>query len=152
MDSETGAPLSRAHVTVHASEWGSLTTDSGRFLLCGFGSGIHRVTIERLGYVTLHSWLESDPAGESVTLRMQPDPVLLEGLEIVSDRFERRRRAVATPVRAYDEEQLASSMYWSAAEFVDSRPGVMVTPCGIDRCIYSAVARSGPRCTWTSFR
>ena len=67
---------------------------------------------------------------------MRPDPILLEGLEIVSNRFDRRRRATAHVVWAYDHEELASSHYWTAAEFVDSRPGVFTTPCGINRCIY----------------
>ena len=137
VDSETDSPLAGAYVSVNASEWGSLTTDDGRFLLCEIPAGTHLVTVERLGYVTLESRVEADPSGDPVALQMHPDPVLLEGLEIVSDRFERRRRAVATTVRTYDEEDLASSVYWSAADFVDSSTGIMTAPCGITRCVYS---------------
>lgn len=137
VDAETETPLSGAYASVEASDWGSLTTDDGRILLCGIGAGTHLVTVERLGYMTLESRVVANSSAEPVTLSMQPDPVLLEGLEIVTDRFERRRRAVATAVRAYDEEDLANSVYWSAAEFVDSRLGVTTAPCGIQRCVYS---------------
>lgn len=136
IDAGTDNPLAGAHVSVRASDWGSLTTDNGRFLLCEIGAGNHVVTVERLGYVTLESWIEADASGDPVALHMQPDPILLEGLEVITDRFERRRRAVATTVRAFDQEDLASSGYWSAADFVDRQTGVMTTPCGINRCVY----------------
>jgi len=136
VDASTDMPLAGAHVSVETSDWGSLTTENGRFLLCEIGDGTHRVTVERLGYVTLQSWVEADASGEPVALHMRPDPILLEGLEVVTDRFERRRRAAATMVRAFDQEDLASSGYWSAADFVDMRAGIMTTQCGINRCVY----------------
>ena len=145
VDAATDAPLAGAHASVATTEWGSLTTDNGRFLLCGIRAGVHLVTVERLGYVTLEARVEADSSGEPVALRMRPDPVLLEGLEIVSDRFERRRRAVATSVRAYDEQDLASSVYWSAADFVESRPGVMTAACGVQRCVVSRGRLVSPR-------
>lgn len=144
VDANTETPLAGAHASVEASDWGSLTTDDGRFLLCGLGAGIHVVTVERLGYVTLESPIEADASGELVALQMRPDPVLLEGLEIVSDRFERRRRAVATSVRAFDQEAIASSGFWSAADFVDMRAGVITTPCGMSRCVYYRGRRVSP--------
>lgn len=137
VDASTEAPLEGAYVSVAASDWGSLTTDDGRFLLCEIGSRTHVVTVERLGYETLIVAIEADASGNTVQLRIRPDPILLEGLEIVTNRFDRRRRASAHIVWAYDQEELASSPYWTAADFVDSRPGVFTTPCGINRCIYS---------------
>ncbi len=145
VDASTEMPLAGAHVSVEASDWGSLTTDNGRFLLCEIGAGNHVVTVERLGYVTLESWIEADASGDPVALHMQPDPILLEGLEVISDRFERRRRAAATTVRAFDQEDLASSGYWSAADFVDRQAGIMTTHCGISRCVYYRGAVVNPR-------
>ncbi|MDE2781922.1 MAG: carboxypeptidase-like regulatory domain-containing protein [Gemmatimonadota bacterium] len=136
IDAATDMPLAGAYVSVETSDWGSLTTDNGRFLLCEVGDGSHLVTVERLGYITLQSRVQADASGDPVALQMRPDPVLLEGLEIVSDRFERRRRAAATRVLAFDQEDLAGSGYWSAADFVDMRSGIMSTQCGLNRCIY----------------
>ncbi|MCY3547747.1 MAG: carboxypeptidase-like regulatory domain-containing protein [Gemmatimonadetes bacterium] len=144
VDAATETPVAGAHASVEASDWGSLTTDNGRFLLCGIAAGIHVVTVERLGYVTLESPIEASASGEPVALPMRPDPVLLEGLEIVSDRFERRRRAVATSVRAFDQEAIASSGFWSAADFVDMRAGIITTPCGMSRCVYYRGQRVSP--------
>ena len=136
IDASTDMPLAGAHVSVETSDWGSLTTDNGRFLLCEIGGGTHFVTVERLGYVTLQSHVEADASGDPIALQMRADPILLEGLEVVTDRFERRRRAAATTVRAFDQEDLASSGYWSAADFVDMQAGIMTTQCGINRCVY----------------
>ena len=136
IDATTDTPLEGAYVSVPTSDWESLTTDSGRFLLCWIGPGTHIVRVERLGYHTLIDQLEATVAGGPVHLRMTPDPILLEGLEVVTDRFEGRRRATPYPVRVYDQEDLASSHYWTAADFVESSPGVFTTQCGINRCIY----------------
>lgn len=136
IDVSTEAPLEGVFVSVDAEEWGWLTADDGRFTLCRIESGVHLVTAERLGYETATLNMEAVASGDPVELRMRPDPILLEGLEIVTDRFDRRRRAAARSVRAYDHEDLAKSVYWSAADFVNSRPGVFTTPCGISRCVY----------------
>lgn len=136
VDVSTEAPLEGAFVAVEATEWGSLTAGDGRFTLCRIDSGLHVVTAERLGYETVTLNVEAGPSAGPVEIRMKPDPILLEGLEIVSDRFDRRRRATARTVWAYDQQELAKAVHWSAADFVDSRPGVFTAPCGVERCIY----------------
>jgi hypothetical protein len=136
IDVSTEAPLEGAFVSVEAMEQGSLTAGDGRFLLCWIDSGLHVVTAERLGYETVTLNVEAVAAAGPVEVRMQPDPILLEGLEIVSDRFDRRRRAASGAVRAYDQQDLTKSVAWSAAEFVDSRAGILTVPCGVNRCVY----------------
>ena len=136
VDAGTEAPLAGASVSVARSDWQSLTTDSGRFLLCGIGAGVHRLTAERLGYRTVTALVEAAASADPLRVRMQADPILLEGLEVVMDRFRHRRRAVATTVQTYGEEQLAASSYWSAAEFIDSRPGIMAGPCRFRACAH----------------
>ena len=141
IDAGTESPLASVLVWVESSPQASLTTDNGRFLLCDVRSGSHLVQAARLGYDTLAVQVEVDPSVEPVRLRMEPDPIVLEGLEIVTDRFERRRRAVAVPVRAFDQEELARSNYWSAAEFVDMQAGAITVRCTTgrsvtDTCVY----------------
>ena len=143
VDATTEMPLAGAYVSVGGSDFGSLTTDNGWFALCGIEAGTHLVSVERLGYATLESRVEVAAPWDRVALRMQPDPILLEGLEIVADRFDRRRRAVETGVRSFEQEDLLRSGYWSAAEFVNLRAGVKVTACGPDTCVYRG-GRSGP--------
>ena len=138
VDRTNEEPLSTALVSVATTEWASLTTESGRFQLCGIRAGTHQITVERLGYRTLQ--VRADAAAPPVPIRlsMDPDPILLEGLEIVSDRFDRRRRATPYSVRVFEQEDIASSPYWSAADFVQSRAMVFPTLCrGGNRCVWS---------------
>ena len=133
IDAGTELRLPGALVSVEALKWASLTTDDGRFLLCNIGPGVHVVTVERLGYEALSAPVGARVSDEAIRLPMEPDPVVLEGLEIVADRFERRRRAVTVPVRSYDQEALARSSYWSAAEFVNFQAGVVTVGCPSSR-------------------
>ncbi len=138
VDHTNEEPLSAALVSVTTTEWASLTTANGRFQLCGILAGTHRITVERLGYRTLEVRVDAAAPPVPIRLRMDPDPILLEGLEIVSDRFERRRRAVAYSVRAFDREEIASSPYGTAADFVESRAMVFTTLCGAgSKCVWS---------------
>ena len=144
VDASTEMPLTGAYVSAEGSDWGSLTTDDGWFVLCEIEAGTHLVTVERLGYAPLESQVEAAAPWDRVALRMQPDPILLEGLEIITDRFERRRRAVETSVSTFDQEDLARSSYWSAAVFVDLYAGVFTTPCGGSTCVYYRGYARGP--------
>ncbi len=150
IDAGTESPLAGALVWIETSPQVSLTTEVGRFLLCDVGSGNHLVTAARLGYDTLRVQVEADPSIEPVRLRMAPDPIVLEGLEIVTDRFERRRRAVAVPVRTFEQEALARSNYWSAAEFVDMQAGAVTVRCSTktsitETCVYDRGRTVRPR-------
>lgn len=144
VDAGTAAPLEGALVSAAESSRTWLTTDSGRFLLCEIGSGTHSVTVERLGYESLTVQVRADVAGNPVQLLLEPRPILLEGLEIVMDRFSHRRRAAATVVRTYDQAAIARSGYWAAGDFVMSRSGVFMAPCGASRCVFHRGARVSP--------
>ena len=147
VDAGTELPLASVLVSVNPPDRASLTTDNGRFLLCEIGSRARVLTAARLGYDTLMIRVQPKPGGEPIRLRLEPDPIILEGLEIVTNRFERRRRAVATSVRSYDREMIARSGHSSAAEFVDSRAGVVTVPCparrgsfgggAMNKCVFS---------------
>lgn len=136
VDAATEAPLDVVRVAAEVSARPALTTSDGRFLLCEVGAGTMAITAERLGYETLTVDVVAGIGSDPVRLRLQPSPILLEGLEIVMDRFKSRHRAVATVVRTYDEAAFASSGHWSAGDFVASRSGIFTTPCGFDRCVY----------------
>lgn len=146
VDAATGAPVQGARVSVAASEWMSLTNQEGRFILHDLDPGIHTLTVEQLGYRTLVSQVQ--PGGETPPLRLaiQPDPILLEGLEVVGRRFERRRRATGLRVSEFDQHDLAASSSRSAAEMLEERIPVQRTRCddGGFECIYSRGGRFRP--------
>ncbi|MYC93151.1 MAG: carboxypeptidase-like regulatory domain-containing protein [Gemmatimonadetes bacterium] len=136
VDAATEAPLDVVRVAAEASARPALTTSDGRFLLCEVGAGAIAITAERLGYETLTVDVVAGTANDPIRLRLRPSPILLDGLEIVMDRFKHRQRAVATVVRTYDEAAFASSGQWSAADFVASRSGIFTSPCAFGRCVY----------------
>lgn len=129
VDARTGQPLVGAFVGLAGSDWGSITEENGRFLIPDMDPGPLSLTVEQLGYETL-AWAGNvKPDEQELLLEVSPQPVVLEGLRIVTDRFRSRRRATATSVRAYEREALATSHYATALEFLRSRHGFVHVPC-----------------------
>lgn len=125
---DAGRPLLGAFVSIEDSEWGSLTGESGRFELPDVTAGTVSITVELLGYETLR-WTGAVRADTPLTLTLAPRPILLEGLEVVTNRFESRRKAAATSVRWFDRSDLATSVEYDVLDFVASRAGLSRVPC-----------------------
>jgi hypothetical protein len=129
VDAENGAPLVGAWVSLTGSEWGSISDDAGRFRIPDLYEGPVSLTVEQLGYETLEWSGEVTSASSPLALRVRPQPVLLEGLQVVTDRFRSRRNAVATSVRSFDASDLTTSPQRTALEFVSQRALFGVVPC-----------------------
>lgn len=129
VDAETGTRLVGAWVGLAGTDWGSLTDEQGRFRIPDVTPGRLELTVEQLGYETLE-WQGAVAAGaEQLTLGLEPRPVLIEGLEVVTDRFRNRRNAVGTSVFAYDRSDLATSTARDVLEFINNRFALWPTPC-----------------------
>ncbi len=138
VDARTGTPLAGAFVSLAGSDRGSFTNREGRFQLTGLDVGPHTIAIQQLGYETLLATVEVAISGAALRILMDPDPILLEGLEIVSDRFMQRRRSVAARVIAFGPEDLTNSPHWSVSDFVASHAMTHLFPCEIrfsDVCV-----------------
>jgi len=134
---ESGRPLVGAFVSPADSDWGSLTGEDGRFVLRRVTPGTVTLRAELIGYETL-VWSGNVSEGRPVALRMVAQPILLEGLNVVTDRFESRRRGIATSVRWYDHDDLATSTMPTALDFVAMRAGLARVRCNgrmTDQCI-----------------
>jgi carboxypeptidase-like protein len=129
VDANSGQPLDGAWVAVTGTQWGSITNEEGRFRIAHVEAGRIALTIERLGYETLE-WV-GEVSGDDGLLRidLNAQPIVLEGLQVVTDRFRARRNAVATSVFAYDSGELASGNERSALEFIRYRAGVALVGC-----------------------
>lgn len=130
-------------MSVAASEWMSLTNREGRFMLPGLDPGLHSLTVEQLGYRTLVAQVQAVEETPPLRLAIQPDPILLEGLEVVGRRFERRRRAAGISISEFNQDDLMASSHGSAAEMLEERIPVQRTRCsdGGFECIFT---RGGP--------
>lgn len=134
---EAGQPLVGAFVSPADSDWGSLTGENGRFVLRKTTPGAVALRVELIGYETL-VWSGEVEEGEALTLRLVAEPIVLEGLNVVADRFESRRRGVATSVRWYDHDDLATSTLPTALDFVAMRAGLARVRCNgrwTDQCV-----------------
>jgi len=130
IDAATGTPLVGAFVHRTGEDQGVLTDDEGRFLLPEIPAGLVSLSVEQLGYMPLtQRSLLQENAGP-VVLALEPDPILLEGIQLVTDRFERRRRALAVASRAFDREDLVTSPAFNVLDFVTSRTLLRPFRCG----------------------
>lgn len=125
---EGGRPLAGAFVALAGSDWGSLTNEDGRFLIPDVFEGTVELRAEQLGYETLE-WRGYARAQEPVELRLSARPIVLEGLNVVTDRFRARRNGTATSVRWFDRTALATSVQNTALDFVTTRAGLTRYSC-----------------------
>jgi hypothetical protein len=159
LDAVTGDPLSSVWVEEAEAGRGTLTRKDGTFLLPRFPAGGGWLTFDQLGYLDGRIWVGTDAEegvaeGETyfVEFLLEPDAILLEGLSVTVDRLTRRRRAVATSVRAFDRDDLAFSPFFTALEHIEARVGFRTMPCrtrsiGFADCAYIR-GRSEPVSVW----
>ena len=139
VDADKGTALVGAWVSVTGSKWGSVTDDRGRFRIPDMDGGALSLTVEQLGYETLVWEGRVSERDGLLELSLTPTPLVLEGLQVVTDRFRARRNAVATTVRAFDPADLSTTTQQTALEFVTLRTGTWTTRCRgrySDTCLY----------------
>ena len=129
VDAENGEVLVGAWVSLVGSDWGSITDDRGRFRIPDLAPGRLGLAVEQLGYEELTWEGEIAQADGLLELRLTPQPLVLEGLQIVSDRFRSRRAAVATSVFAYDKGDLSTTSQQTALDFIRFRSGTSFVSC-----------------------
>lgn len=105
------------------------TDRDGRFAITDLRPGLYAVTVAQIGYDSLRVELEVSEGDAPVTLRISPDPVVLERVVAIADRFRSRRNAVATSVRAFDQAGLRTSASQTVMDFVQTRTGMHRVAC-----------------------
>ena len=133
-DLSTGNPIAGALVEFPGLRKQTLTDRSGRFALTNFTPGKHKVVVSQLGYKTLvrEVIVAQD---EPLMIPLDPDPVMIKGLDIQVDRLENRRRGVGVSAMAFVRNELLGTSYVNAAEFVRSRIPVVPCPSGRGTCL-----------------
>ena len=115
----TGEPVAAA-VEIPGLRRTRYANASGRFSFGRLRPGSYGVMVYALGYKTL---IDELVVAERtvVTIELQPDPVVLEGIEVVVSRLEARRLSAPISVRVYEERELLSTTAFDAEEFVRRR-------------------------------
>jgi hypothetical protein len=132
IDLSTDRPLPGAFVAPQGLLTGFLSDSAGRFVLDVPTARVYYLYVERLGYHTTRLEVRESDATRPLQIKIRPDPVLLEGVEVLVDRYERRRRFHAGTVRVYGQEQLMRSGSLNALSFIRSSGGVRIQVCPRD--------------------
>jgi len=137
VDAASGDPVAHATVEIRGTSRSTRTDASGRFTLRGLPEGAHRMIVQQIGYVQRGEWVDVPGDVEPLYLALQPDPIVLRGIEVQMDRFEQRRRRSARPVRAFERETLLAAPIGSMADWIPRRSGMHVAPCRdpFDTCV-----------------
>jgi len=118
LDGVTRTPVAGAFVSRSYSDTGVLTDSLGLFTLELLTDFSYPITVENLGYRTLDVVLNPTAPEEFTTVLLPPDPLAIQGLSVLVDRFARRRRTYVGPVRVVDHDRLLNGPSQSALELV----------------------------------
>lgn len=126
VDATTGTPLVGVWLGIDGSRSQAYTDRDGRFAIHGVQSRGFTVSASQLGYKDASIYVEAI-GDEPMRIELQPDPIVLQGIRVVSNRLAARRNAIATSVRAYGAAELATSPSFDAYDFMRAR--LFTAPC-----------------------
>jgi hypothetical protein len=140
LDALGGSPLSQARLHFGTLRRGYLTEDDGRFEFVDIPAGPQVMIVERYGYERLE--IRMDVQGEAfaqMDIELEPKPVMLDGLAVVSERLNLmesrmngRLRAVSVSSRPLGMNRLMNSPAPNALEFMLLESGLSFVFCGVD--------------------
>lgn len=136
LDALTGARLGGARVRISDLRRGTLTDSAGAFVFDEVPIGGQLLTIEHYGFEGVDVSMRVFEHTPPLQIELNPKPVMLEGLPVVTERLTRmesrlrtRRRATATSVRAVDLERLTRSPARDMVELLQFEAFVTLSPC-----------------------
>ncbi len=128
LDARTGKPLGMATIEIPQLRRSTVTDSEGRFQIARIPTGEYGMVVRLVGY-RAHSRPIAALDGAPVEVRLAEDPVLLKGLTVTVNRFDRRMRAVPYAVQVHTKADVYNSAAPDAAEFVIRRAGMFRTTC-----------------------
>jgi CarboxypepD_reg-like domain len=128
VDANTGRAIPGAVVRVADTDIATMTDDGGNFVLNALEPGHLTLTFEQLGYTTIHLSQEFSAAGAPLQVELEPQPVVLEGLKVMADRFQQRRLSTGVSVRVLDTEDFRS-LAVDAFDALRMRGGMAMHSC-----------------------
>lgn len=131
VDEQTGARLSGVRVEVSPGRQTVATDAAGAFRVTLRAGRDYMLTLSRLGYEE-QSMVVSVPAEgalEAMAFAMTPEPLVLEAVEVLVDRFEDRRNRVPVSSYVVGRDRLARSGGSDMAQVVRSAAMLMTASC-----------------------
>jgi hypothetical protein len=153
-DAATGAPLKGAVVEVAPARRWAATDSSGAFLV-RLRPGDYLLVVTQLGYADQRSAIRLAPGAEAaeVAVAMTSEPVMLEAVEVVADRFETRRHLVPLSSRRIARDRLVRGA-GNLTQVVRSAGMMFATPCdgAVSSSIFATSSFPSPRGLYCIYR
>lgn len=127
VDALTGRPLPGVLVSVQAFDWAVISEEDGHFILPRVPLGQTTLEFTQLGYAATVLTSRVAPDMAALRVELQPEPLVLEGIKVMANRFERRRKAAPMGVQAYDSRMLRTP--YDVLDFLRFKALVRLTPC-----------------------
>lgn len=128
VDAATGTPLPWTSLWLR-DERRSAAGAQGVFRIPDVPTGSYLLLVRQMGYASVYVPVRVTAPPEPVEVRLEPDPVVLEGLTVAHDRLRGRRNAYPGVALAYDRERLSRSGSPDVLHFLSYRTPVNVFPC-----------------------
>jgi hypothetical protein len=128
VEAATGNPVAGAMVSFPDLRKRAFTDRTGTFSIRDVPVGDQRLEAAQLGFRMAGRTL-AVPAADSLTLRLEPDPLVLEGITAQADRLEFRRVHATLASRTYDAQQMAVFGHPNPVDFLRSVASMRIAPC-----------------------
>jgi hypothetical protein len=129
VETGTGRPLAYAMVQVEGNILPTLTDSAGVFRIQGLTAGVHNLTASQLGYSRLTLPVVVGAGMEPLRFELFPDPIAIEGIKVMSDRFRGRRNSVPVSAQGYDQNRLRMSPTLDLMGFLETDAKLSAALC-----------------------
>jgi len=128
LDADTKAPVTGAFIALDAESRGVLTDSLGAFMLPVGTADAYALKVRQLGYRDLVVTITAESARRPFFLQLDPDPVEIEGLRVLVQRFQDRRRGPFGAVDVLDQMALIDAPDGSGVDLI-KREVPFARPC-----------------------
>jgi hypothetical protein len=129
LDSSTGKGLPYAVVALDKGEPHVITDSTGTFHFPGLRVGIYNMTATQMGYARLTLPVVVAEKAEAVEFKLFPDPVAIEGIKVMADRFRGRLNAITAPSQSYEHDKLEHSTSFNVPDFLANEAMLSPAAC-----------------------
>jgi hypothetical protein len=118
LDADTHAPVAGAFIALDQQSMGVLTDSAGAFVLPVGVADAYPIRVRQLGYRELNLTVSAESAQKPFFLQLFPDPVKIEGLKVLVERFEDRRRGPFGTVDVLEQDVLLKAPGGTAVDLI----------------------------------
>jgi hypothetical protein len=128
VEAATGNPVAGAFVAIPELRKRAYTDRTGTFTLTDVPVGPQRLEVSEIGFRGVQQPL-TVPAGDTLTVRLEPDPVVLQGITAQVDRMEYRRVHSTMASSTFDEHRIAAFGHPNPVDFLRNAANLRIAPC-----------------------